>query len=89
MDEEIGDHTFGTKSSSELRRLHEIFTWAKKAGAVRVVQGRVIATKKGLAISRNPAGSFDREVDALLAIGPLASSVIPTAGWPGPTSTPS
>lgn len=71
MDEQIGDRTFKTKSSAELPRLRQL--WAKKAGVVRVARGRVIVTKQGLAISRDPAGLFDRAIDALLAIGPLAS----------------
>lgn len=73
MDESIGDRTFRTTSSAELPRLRHIFAWARKAGVVRVVHGRVIATKKGLAIARDPAGFFDRSVEALLAIGLLAS----------------
>ena len=40
---------------------------------MRVAHGRVYATKKGLAITRNPPAFFDRAVDALLALGPLAS----------------
>jgi len=51
---------------------------------VRVAHGRVIATKAGLAMAGDPAGSFDRAVDALLAIGPLASQRDPSwwLAWP-------
>lgn len=80
MDEQIGDRTFKTRSSAELPRLRQLYAWAKKAGVVRVARRRVIATKQGLAISRDPAGFFDRAVDALLAIGPLASQRDPD-GW--------
>ncbi|MGI8807531.1 MAG: hypothetical protein ACR2KK_06765 [Acidimicrobiales bacterium] len=73
MDPRIGDRTFKTTSSAELWGLRQIFAWARKAGVVRVAHGRVHATKKGLAISNNPAAFFDRAVDALLAVGPLAS----------------
>lgn len=73
MDPKIGDRTFRTTSSGELWALRQIFAWARKAGVVRVAHGRVHATKKGLGIARDPAAFFDRAVDALLAVGPLAS----------------
>lgn len=80
MDEQIGDRTFKTHSSAELSRLRLIFVWARKAGVVRVAHGRVIATKRGLALTKAPAGFYDRAVDAILAIGPLASQRDPD-GW--------
>lgn len=80
MDETIGDRTFKTKSAAELPRLTLVFTWAKKAGIVRVVHGKVVATKRGMSLNRDPAASFDRAVDALLAIGPLQSQRDPD-GW--------
>ena len=73
MDPKIGDRTFRTTSAADLVRLRQVFVWAKKAGVVRVAHGRVHATKKGLAIAKDPAAFFDRAVDALLAVGPLAS----------------
>ena len=80
MDEQIGDRTFKTKSSAELPRLRQVFAWARKAGIVRVTHGRVIATKKGIDLARNPAQFFERAVDALMAIGPLTSQRDPD-GW--------
>ncbi len=80
MDEQIGDRTFKTQSSAELPRLRLVFAWARKAGVVRVAHGRVIATKKGIALAKNRAASFDGAVDAILAIGPLASQRDPD-GW--------
>lgn len=84
MDARIGDRTFKTRSSAELPRLRQVFAWAKKAGVVRVAHGRVIATKRGLAVAQDPSGCFDRAVDALLAIGPLASQRDPDRwlAWP-------
>lgn len=73
MDPKFGTRTFRTTSAAELGGLHQIFRWARKAGVVRVAHGRVHATKKGLAIARDPGAFFDRAVDALLAAGPLAS----------------
>ena len=80
MDGRIGHHTYKTKSSAELPGLRLTFTWARKAGVVRVAHGRVIATKKGLAIAADPAGFYDRAVEALMAIGPLSSQRDPD-GW--------
>jgi hypothetical protein len=80
MDPVYGSRTFRTTSSAELRTLHHIFIWAKKAGVVRVAHGRMIATKKGLAIAKDPAAFFDRAVDALLKLGALASQRDPD-GW--------
>ncbi len=84
MDQRIGGRTFRTTSSAELPRLRQIFAWARKARVVRVAHGRVIATKAGLVIANHPAGFFDRAVDALLAIGPLASQRDPNRwlAWP-------
>lgn len=84
MDTRIGDRTFKTKSAAELPRLRQMFAWAKKAGVVRVVHGRIVATKRGLAITRDPAAFYDRAVRALLAIGPLASQRDPNwwLAWP-------
>ena len=84
MDEQIGDRTFRTTSSDELYQLRQVFAWAKKAGVVRVVHGKVVATKRGLGLASDLGGSFDRAVDALLAIGPLTSQRFPDAwfAWP-------
>jgi hypothetical protein len=84
MDEHIGDRTFRTTSSDELYQLRQVLAWAKKAGVVRVVHGKVVATKRGLGLADGLGGSFDRAVDALLAIGPLTSQRFPDAwfAWP-------
>lgn len=73
MDPRIGDRTFKTKSSAELPVLRMIFSWARKAGVVRVARGKVVATKRGLAMAGDPGGCFDGVVDALLAVGPVSS----------------
>ncbi len=67
-------------SSGELWGLRQVFAWARKAGVVRVAHGKVHATKKGVAVAKDPAAFFDRAVDALLAVGPLASQRDPD-GW--------
>jgi hypothetical protein len=84
LDERIGDRTFRTRSSAELPVLHLVFTWAKKAGMLRVRHGKVLATKRGLALDGNPAAEFGRVLDALLAAGPLTARRVPGAwlDWP-------
>lgn len=84
MDPKFGSRTFRTTSAAELGGLSQIFKWARKAGVVRVAHGRVHATKKGLAIAKDPAAFFDKAVDALLAAGPLASQRDPDrwGAWP-------
>jgi hypothetical protein len=73
MDPKFGSRTFRTTSAAELGGLNQIFIWARKAGVVRMAHGRVHATKKGLAMAKDPAAFFDKAVDGLLAAGPLAS----------------
>jgi hypothetical protein len=84
MDEKIGDHAFRTTSSDNLYHLRQVFAWAKKAGVVRVVHGKVVATKRGFGMADGLGGSFDRAVDALMAIGPLSSQRFPDNwfAWP-------
>ncbi|HZM55235.1 MAG TPA: hypothetical protein VFC03_09450, partial [Acidimicrobiales bacterium] len=84
MDEQVGDRAFRTTSSNELYRLRQVFAWAKKTGVVRVVHGKVVATKRGLGLADGLGGSFDRAVDALMDIGPLTSQRFPDAwfAWP-------
>jgi hypothetical protein len=81
LDDRIGDRTFRTRSSAELPVLHLVFTWARKAGILRVRHGKVLATKRGLALAENPAAEFGRVLDALLAVGPLSAQRVP-GGWP-------
>jgi hypothetical protein len=83
LDEQIGRRTFTTRSSAELPVLYLIFTWAKKAGMLRVQHGKVLATKRGLALARTPGAEFGRVLDALLAAGPLAAQRAPGDwfGW--------
>jgi hypothetical protein len=84
MDQQFGDRTFRTTSSDRLYRLRQVFSWAKQAGVVRVVHGKVVATKRGLGLADDLGGSYDRAVDALLAIGSLTSQRFPDAwfAWP-------
>ena len=84
LDEHVGARTFRTRSSAQLPVLQLVFTWAKKAGILRVRHRKVLATKRGLALAANPAAEFGRVLDALLAAGPLTSQRVPGAwlDWP-------
>lgn len=77
LDQRIGDEVWATRSSADLPGLRLIFAWAKKAGVLRVQHGRVLATKRGLALAANPAAMFDNALDALLDLGPMTASDIP------------
>ena len=85
MDPVISDQMFRTRSSAELPRLRFLFTWAKKAGVVRVLHGKVVATKRGLNLAgSNPVGGslvmmFDKALDALLEAGPVGAQRSPDA----------
>jgi len=84
IDESIGDRSFKTRSSAELPTLQLVFTWAKKAGVLRVRHGKVLATRRGLALASDPAATFDKAFDSLLAVGPLAARRSPGTWMPWP-----
>ena len=85
MDPVIGDRMFRTRSSAELPRLRFLFMWAKKAGVVRVLHGKMVATKRGVALAvSSPIGGglavmFDKALDALLGAGPVGAQRPPDA----------
>lgn len=83
-DEQIGDRTFRTRSSADLPRLRHLFVWAKKAGVLRVVHGKIVATKASARIEADPVAWFDKSVRALFSAGPLSSQRDPDAWlkWP-------
>ncbi|HVW34027.1 MAG TPA: hypothetical protein VHL53_15940, partial [Acidimicrobiia bacterium] len=84
VDEQIGDRTFRTRSSADLPRLRHLFVWAKKAGVLRVVHGKVVATKGSAKIDTDPRGWFEKSARALLNAGALSSQRHPDAWlkWP-------
>jgi hypothetical protein len=90
MDPVIGGKVFRTRSSAELATLRFLFTWAKKAGIVRVLHGRMVATKRGSALASGDlvgvglTALFDKALDVLLSAGPVGAQRPPGAWalWP-------
>ncbi len=83
-DPAIGGRVFKTRSSAELPRLSLVIKWARKAGVVRVLHGKVVVTKRGLTVADDPGGIFDKALDTILAIGPVTGQTPPGAWarWP-------
>lgn len=73
MDPQIGDKTWRTGSTADLRRLNFILDIAKEAGAVRVHQRRLVPVKAWTAISslQQAAALFG----AIIDLGPLESEL--------------
>lgn len=78
IDEKIGDRVFKTKSSAELPRLNVVVEWAKAAGLVRVVRGRLVPVKKAAALLKDPGRL--REA-AFAVLGKLGEPLFPTGYW--------
>ncbi len=87
MDERIGDRTFRTTSSDELYQLRQVFAWAKKAGVVRVVHGKVVATKQDWGLLMTSAGRSTVRLTPFWRSGRLPPSASLTHGSPGLRST--
>ena len=82
MDPRYGNATFRTTSSDDLSGLRLIVAWAKKAGVVRVRNGKLVATKRGVGMAKDPSREFNHVIDALFEAGPLALQ-----SWPSQWAT--
>jgi hypothetical protein len=71
MDPQIGDKTFRTVSTAELPRLMFLLDVAKRAGAIRVYQRRLVPTKAWA--TRPPVQQATALVAAIIELGPLQS----------------
>ncbi len=65
----IGDRTFKTTSASDLPHLGFIVRIASKARFVRVVKGRMVTTKAGRDLGRDPLADLERLVAAIDELG--------------------
>jgi len=78
IDPKIGDRVFRTKSSTELPGLNLIVEWAKAAGLVRVVKGRLLPVKKAAPLLKDP----ERLWEALFAaLGKTSEALFPRSHW--------
>lgn len=73
MDPRIGDRTFRTVSTADLPQLSFLLDVAKRAGAVRVHQRKLVPTKAWA--RRSLVQQATALVDAVLQLGPLSSRV--------------
>ncbi|GAA3616501.1 hypothetical protein GCM10022419_122310 [Nonomuraea rosea] len=69
IDPKIGDRGFRTKSSTELPELNLIVEWAKAAGLVRVVKGRLLPVKKAAPLLKDPERLWEAAFTALEKMG--------------------
>jgi len=78
IDPKIGDRVFRTKSSTELPELNLIVEWAKAAGLVRVVKGRLVPVKKATSLLTDPARLWEASFTAL---GKMGQALFPSNYW--------
>lgn len=72
VDEEIGDRTFKTSSSTELSVLDLTYRWARQAGLVKVRKGELSTTKKGRQLTAAPLETVHRALVGFLELGPTS-----------------
>ena len=77
VDPVIGDRVFRTRSSEDLRGLATVLAWAKAAGLVRVIRGRLVAVKKNARLLDRPAELWVAMFEAFDRLG----EVICPSGW--------
>lgn len=77
IDPVIGEQMFRTRSSAELPGLAIVVAWARAAGLVRVVQGRLVPVKKNQRLLDQPTALWAAMFAAFNQLGP----VICPSGW--------
>src|SRR5256885_1088680 len=70
MDPVIGERVFRTRSSAELLGLATVLAWAKAAGLVRVVHGRLVPVKKNRRLLDQPTKLWTAMFAAFDQLGP-------------------
>ena len=78
IDPVIGDRVFRTKSSQELPRLNLLSEWAKAAGLVRAVRGKLVPVKKNARLLSAP-----EQLRAVLfeAFATVSADAVVPSGW--------
>jgi hypothetical protein len=77
IDPVIGDKTFRTRSSEDLRELNIVLAWAKAASLIRTQHGRLLPVKKHAALLDRPLDLWVALFDAL----DRAGEAICPSGW--------
>lgn len=77
IDPAIGGRVFRTRSSAELPRLSVVLAWAKAAGLLRVVHGRLVPVKKNQRLLDQPTALWTAMFTAFDQLGPA----ICFSGW--------
>ena len=78
LEAEIGDHVYRARSAADLPKLSFTISWAVRAGVLRRLHGRLVATATWA--KSKPSERFARAGQALIALGPLAT--FHTGVWP-------
>jgi len=77
IDPVIGKQVFRTRSSAELPGLAVVLAWAKAAGLLRMVRGRLVPVKKNQRLLDQPTAPWTAMFAAFDQLGP----VICPSGW--------
>jgi hypothetical protein len=77
IDPAIGDRVFRTRTSEDLRGLTIVLAWAKAAGLVRVVHGRLVLVKKNARLVDRPRELW---IAMFEAFDKLGEAICPS-GW--------
>jgi hypothetical protein len=77
IDPVVGGQMFRTRSSADLSGLATVLAWAKAAGLIRVVRGRLVPVKKNQRLLDQPKALWDVMFAAFDQLGP----VICPSGW--------
>src|SRR5258705_10836346 len=71
IDPVIGDRVFRTRSSADLTGLAVVVAWAKAAGLLRIVRGRLVRVKKNQRLLDQPTALWAAVFAAFDQLGPV------------------
>lgn len=81
-----GEQDLKVRSSTEMRRLNLLFSWAKSTRIVRVSKGRLYRVAKAAPLLRDPERLWARAFEAFFELGDAIGP--PVSGWSGPPILP-
>lgn len=74
-----GEQELKARSSTELRQVHLLLTWAKKARLIRLSKGRLFRTAKAVPLLRDPEALWRRAFETYFDLGLTIGA--PAASW--------